>query len=418
MLRVKQSDLAKLVPAGEYTAADVAKLKKVLTRLGTLKIFPNRQGLYSAIGKSAGNARSRYRAVWLRDNVMIANYFIEIGEFTKAKKIAKAITKYLKKYRYRFEDVIFGKADKENPMNRPHVRFDGENLSELSERWPHDQNDALGYFLWLRFRLVNLGKYSLTAADEELFNLFPKYFQAIEYWQDADSGHWEENREVRNSSIGAVAAGLEEMKQLFENTKKNGLSNLDFLITQGRKSLKALPAESKTRDADAALLFLIYPLQFLNANAEEAILQRILRKLMGDIGIKRYIGDSYWAPEYKKKLSESDRTRDWSEDIAARNAFIPPEKRGKVEAEWCMFDSIVSIIYGRRYLNNRREEDRKLQTAYFNRALAQITPTGQIPEAYYIEDESKGEYIPNDHIPLAWAQANLGVAFEYMRRSH
>jgi len=45
-------------------------------------------------------------------------------------------------------------------------------------------------------------------ADKELVQLLVDYLVALEYWQDADNGMWEENREVHASSIGACVAGL------------------------------------------------------------------------------------------------------------------------------------------------------------------------------------------------------------------
>lgn len=36
-------------------------------------------------------------------------------------------------------------------------------------------------------------------------------------------------------------------------------------------------------------------------------------------GVRRYLGDSYWAPDYEARLSAADRTRDFSDDLAARD---------------------------------------------------------------------------------------------------
>ena len=87
------------------------------------------------------------------------------------------------------------------------------------------------------------------------------------------------------------------------------------------------------------------------------------------------------------------------------------------EAQWCIFDSIVSAIYGARYVLGKNTDDLKLQILYFNRCLGQITSDGKCPELYYIEDSQTGIYVANDHVPLAWAQANVGIALEYMRKS-
>ena len=61
----------------------------------------------------------------------------------------------------------------------------------------------------------------------------------------------------------------------------------------------------------------------------------------------------------------------------------------------------------------------QLQTAYFNRSLSQLAVIKskgadelRAPEAYYLEN---GHYVPNDHTPLLWTQANLWLAVNQMR---
>ena len=94
-------------------------------------------------------------------------------------------------------------------MNRPHVRFNGLTLEENPERWSHAQNDALGYFLWLSCRLALAGHVSSLPEDWDLLGRFALFFRSVRYWQDEDSGHWEEARKVEAWSIGAVVAALE-----------------------------------------------------------------------------------------------------------------------------------------------------------------------------------------------------------------
>ena len=36
------------------------------------------------------------------------------------------------------------------------------------------------------------------------------------------------------------------------------------------------------------------------------------------------------------------------------------------------------------------------------------------PELYYLEE---GQYVPNDTVPLLWTQANLWMAFKFMKDS-
>jgi phosphorylase kinase alpha/beta subunit len=90
------------------------------------------------------------------------------------------------------------------------------------------------------------------------------------------------------------------------------------------------------------------------------------------------------------------------------------------EAQWCIFDPIVSAIYGLRYQKHREASDLHAQIKYFNRSLSQLTgeecPFGafKCPELYYLEDN---KYVPNDVVPLLWTQANLWMAFKVMEDS-
>jgi phosphorylase kinase alpha/beta subunit len=108
-------------------------------------------------------------------------------------------------------------------------------------------------------------------------------------------------------------------------------------------------------------------------------------------------------------LPPEERTRDFSEDIEVRDALL--ERIGD-EAQWCLFDPILSAYYGHRFLETRSSSDIEQQTLHFNRALAHVTPLWRCPELYY---SRHGAYVPNPHVPLQWTQANLVLALEAMR---
>ena len=110
------------------------------------------------------------------------------------------------------------------------------------------------------------------------------------------------------------------------------------------------------------------------------------------------------------------RTIDVSDDMSDRDSLLQAGQ----EAQWCIFDPIISVIYGRKYQQTKEQEYLQLQTQYFNRALAQLTPEDspfggfKCPELYYLEN---GSYVPNDTTPLLWTQANLWIAFKFMEQS-
>ena len=77
--------------------------------------------------------------------------------------------------------------------SRPHVRFDGASLSEIAgEPWAPARNDALGYFRWLSCRLAARGRLEPDPDTVAVLSRLIRYFEAIRFWQDEDSGHWEE----------------------------------------------------------------------------------------------------------------------------------------------------------------------------------------------------------------------------------
>lgn len=127
---------------------------------------------------------------------------------------------------------------------------------------------------------------------------------------------------------------------------------LEPLIERGMGSLgKILPSEctqpdpSKQRCYDAALLFLIYPLQIVEGQLADRIRADVIAHLQGQAGIRRYLGDSYWAPDYKKKIKPEERTADVSDDLSSRNLLLPAVGQ---EAQWCLFDPNISCIFGQK----------------------------------------------------------------------
>ena len=174
-----------------------------------------------------------------------------------------------------------------------------------------------------------------------------------------------------------------------------------------------LPFEAPPeRLADSALLSLIHPLRVVRElAAQDAILSLVQARLKGKIGIKRYAGDSYFCQDYDQWFAPGQMSSDFSERMAYRDALLQPG----CEAQWCIFDPQLSIIYGERFLANPSDaESFRRQVYFFNRSLRQLTPTGGCPELYFLKD---GEYVPNDHTPLLWTQANQALALHLLERS-
>ena len=414
-----------------YLLNEIEQITSFLEQMGTLNFPALPNGLFPAAAAGKDKNYTGYSYIWVRDNVHIAHAHYVVGKTEVAVKNLSTLMEYFTKHQARFTNIISGKVDPRDAMNRPHIRFDGSTLEEINQKWAHAQNDALGYFLWMFCKLANEGQLAPSPDDLNTLDLFAPYFNKISFWQDEDSGHWEEERKISASSIGTVIAGLHEFEKLLLSGKAahpNPQSTPELvksLTSKGRAALDSiLPAEcvqlnpGQQRKYDAALLFLIYPLRVVDSSMAERILENVREHLQGEYGIRRYEGDSYWAPDYKTKLAPAERTVDFSDNLASRDRLLPGA--GK-EAQWSLFDPIISCIHGTQFHGNVRGDYLARQTEYLNRSLGQLTSETsrdalpfRCPELYYLED---GHYVPNDHVPLLWTQANLMLSLWYMKKS-
>lgn len=416
---------------------DVQEVIQFLSDQGTFHLPSLPNGLFSAAaGTHPEFELTGYHNVWLRDNIHVAwSLWDRQRDPNRAVRCIQALLQFYRSQHPRLKRLIDGSADPANVHNRPHIRFDGPRLTELEEKWPHAQNDALGYFLWLTSLMLRGNALQLESADWETLALLIHYFEKLRVWEDEDSGHWEENRKLAASSIGCVCAGLQAISQLlFEQPHTSRLlastshpvsgEQLARLLKTCRDSLqKILPWECrqsdplKSRPHDAALLFLLYPLnQVDDPTAEEQILRDTHQHLAGHIGIRRYNGDSYWCNDYRNQFTPELRSSDFSEDIANRDRLLKPG----FEAQWCLFDPILACIYGRRYQQSGRAEELGKQLTAVQRSLGQLTrpsdrfPPFRCPESWFFEN---GEWIPNDITPLLWTQGNLIQALDSLKES-
>ena len=430
-----------------YTESDLANIQQSLAAYGVLDFTALQRGLFPAAA-TADSEDTGYQFVWVRDNVYIAFAHYVMGKYKSAARTLMGLMTYFQKFSFRFTDIIENPALKEQVMQRPNVRFDGEHLAEVDEEWEHAQNDALGYFMWLYCKLAAQPKMSeliaLDAEANEMLLKFLLYFEAIRYWEDTDSGHWEEGRKLSASSIGTVVAGLKAMNSLIASGRLDNLSLtrdpdsssvISDLISEGEAALSGiLPWECRTpeheRRYDAALLYLIYPLKVVSKAQAEMILADVKASLTGEHGIARYLYDSFWCRDFQD-LDKSIQTAKYTEREAWLDEHNRAVKRGE-EAQWCIFDPIISAIYGEWFRESKDAEHLRLQTLHLNRALGQITGEGNVvdagqgnnepvvvpayrcPELYYLQHD---EYVPNVSTPLLWTQANLCIALELMERS-
>jgi hypothetical protein len=234
-------------------------------------------GLFTA---SAHDVSTGYNKAWLRDIYFMTLGFKWTGEWSVVQDAARALLKILEKHKEKISWAV---------ENRPfatyqyiHARYNPETFDEYWEEWGNKQNDAVAETLYL-IADCELSGYPVVETDEDraLVQLLVNYLNNIEYWQDADSGIWEEHQEVRASSIGAVVRALHTAKQLPYVSIPEGM------IEKGEQALRALlPRETSTRFCDLALLSLIFPFDVTTSDERDEILRNVeyfLTRDMGDI---------------------------------------------------------------------------------------------------------------------------------------
>ncbi len=334
--------------------------------LDILKNLQYKSGLFAASSKEVDTG---YDKSWLRDNFYECLAFEVIGDWDTVEKTYTAILKIFLKHEYKIDHAI-----KKKPQHKHeyiHARFHPETFDEFWEDWGNKQNDSIGAILFNIGRLVRHHKRKvLKNADHiRIINKLVMYLDSIEYWCDEDSGMWEEDEEVHASSVGACLAGLKKINTLPE------IKVPQHMIDNGTQALKdLLPRESNRKFVDLALLSLIFPYDIVTKRQRDEILKNVEYLLLRKRGVVRYKNDHY----YNKN----------------------PDGYSE-EAEWCFGLSWLAIIYQR--MGNLKKAE-----FFLEKMIGTVTQRG-VPELYFSNTK-----IPNQNVPLGWAESLFIVALYYM----
>jgi phosphorylase kinase alpha/beta subunit len=244
-----------------------------------------------------------------------------------------------------------------------HARYDPNTHEEIMGEWGNKQNDAIGAILFRVGELEEKGiKVIRNENDTRILQKLVFYLKSVEYWQDADNGVWEENEEVHASSVGACVAGLKKISKIVDVPIE--------LINHGKHTLKELlPRESVTKEADLALLSLIYPFNVVSKEMAKKIVKNVEFNLLRAKGVIRYDNDVYY-------------------------------NKGFGEAEWCMGFPWLAIIH--KQLGNTGK-----YAQYMRKTVEAMNDKGELPELYYANSN-----IHNENSPLGWGQSLYLVAVQ------
>ena len=346
---------------------------------------------------------------WIRDSACIGLALLRSGRREIAGKTAIAIVSCLESISDRLQEIITSGHAPEDDTLRPPVRFTGQQSIPQYE-WANAQNDAIGYGLLFIGESVQEGILKNDESLRSLIDMLINYLEVIAYWQDEDSGHWEEIKKLNASSVGTVIAGLRAVRGISGDVVK-----LEALIARGDEALQSiLPFESKTpgneREFDAAQIFLVEPQQLLTGDQAAKIINGAERALLGDHGIRRYNGDSYWGPDYREHFQLGSRAIDFSnpKNMALRDYYLNSDD----EAQWTLFDPMIAVYYIHHYEASGSDEDKKQADRFITRSLMSVVThekqsgevVWRIPESFFKEN---GKWVPNDHLGLLWSQAYL-----------
>lgn len=339
--------------------------------LAVLESLQYDSGLFAASKKEVGTG---YNKAWLRDNFYECLAFEVVEDYDTVRKTYRAILEIFKKHEEKIDYAISNKPEYTHQYIHP--RYNPETFEEYWEEWGNKQNDSIGCIL---FKLGELEKREQGSIikDEDDIRIVQKlvwYLSTLQYWNDPDSGMWEENQELHASSVGACVAGLSMVQQM------DYIDVPDRLLENGRAILrKLLPRESKEKFVDLALLSLIWPYNVLTSEETKEVLENTEYHLLRQHGVIRYKGDRY----YNKNEDG------WSE-----------------EAEWTFGLSWLAIIY---------EKLGNLEKAQFflEKAKQTVTKDGLVPELYYSNSTKF-----NDNTPLGWSESLFVVALHDVTKMH
>ncbi len=325
--------------------------------INILKQMQYPSGLFAA---SRMNVKTGYNRAWIRDNVYAAIGLEAAQKYNDLRKTFRALLDILFKHEYKIDYAI--KEKPKHAYQYIHARYNPATMEEIWENWGNKQNDAIGALLFKIGDLEEKGiKIIRNENDLRIIKKLVDYLESVEYWHDKDNGMWEENEEIHASSIGACVAGLKKISKIVDVDKR--------LIKKGQIALnKLLPSESLTKEADLALLSLIYPYNIANAKQGNQILKNVETKLLKEKGVLRYLGDQYYY----------------------RNG----------EAQWTMGLSWLAIIY--KQLKNPSK-----YAYYMRKTVEAMNPKGELPELYYANSNEH-----NENTPLAWSQALFVVGLK------
>jgi hypothetical protein len=470
VVRVFNSGIARKLKAS-YTPDDLRNLTDFTKDLRSIETVTKPWGAFvrAASFSSEETAQStNYDAVWVRDSVWCCLALkTDPARRGDAIRVLLTLLDYMAAQSHRIDSAIADPASvraEDGDMKAVHIRFDANapdfddvRIDGEPQTWTHKQNDAIGLALDAAFTAYAEGLIEPSDMDDSRMGAVVRliaYLNAVSFFSMEDSGAWEELPRHNASSVALVVSALERLKDLLARDKgfadayvrsvhalglgeTADIDAIEEMISQGYKVVRSqlsLGGESpdyskddpRYREADAALLNLIYPARLSGLTESDRLrVLDIVGTLIGSYGIRRYFHDNYQSGNFWFQGIKTDA--DPESHKKREEAYIENS-----EAEW-FFDSwyakccrIVSKEPGVANAVRIALEHRAVK--HMNRALGQITGEGafsadgkpvaafELPESYnrIVLDEGSSFPAPSPIVPLNWAKASLTLLFSEM----
>lgn len=316
---------------------------------------------------------SDYSYTWLRDTFYEVMPYLH-SNCERYEKTYHAILDIFKKYEWKID--IHTKQKPHSPYEYIHPRYTIDTLEEVKQEWGNCQHDAIGAILFGIGEGVKAGKKILRdERDKQIVQKIVNYLYCCNYWMDSDNGMWEEWREIHSSSVGAVVAGLQAVRDIVFVPSE--------LIMRGYYTLgNMFSMESADRPVDLAQLSLIYPYKIYTGLDAQTVICNVENKLLRNRGVIRYQGDSYYST------------------IENEGRNHPLSHYYGTEAEW---------TFGLPWLALCHLELGNIEKAkyYIKRTEEVMLPDGSLPELYFANSDTY-----NGNCPLGWSNAMYILAKE------
>ncbi len=371
---------------------------------------------------TANNAHGDYTDAWIRDNVyciqavwgLALAYRRAAPDHARSYLLSQSVVKLMRgllNAMMRQSDRVEAFKHSLDPADSIHAKFGTQTGLAVvgDEEWGHLQLDAISLYLLMLSQMIASGLHIVYSIDEVNFIQNLVHYIGRTYCTP-DYGIWERGNksnhgvtEINCSSVGMAKAALESLSgfNLFGNiASPTGVIHVvPSDPARSRFTLAGLlPRESNSKETDAALLSIIgYPAYAVeDEELVSTTRNTIIDLLAGNYGCKRFLLDGH-----QSALEDDSRLH-----------YEPSElqKFLHIESEWPLFFCYLLLDA----LMRGEEQEAKQWRDKIEPLFVECDGKKLLPELFMVahenidaekEDPRSQPRIPNENLPLTWAQS-------------